>query len=119
MVKPSGVLSEFLMVPNFQLWLEFELWRDGGNSDNPTDDFFNMHVTLDDGRKYALNVWTIGAFTRLAAEAKSEPDCLSGAYMLPPDLFVDRMDRELLESVVVDMIETDQMRDGWLVDPDV
>jgi len=105
-------------MPKFELWLEFELWRAEGDTDGPTDDFFNMQVTLDDGRKYALNVWTTGSFMRLAAEAKTEPDCLQGAYMLPPDLFVDRMDRKLLESVVADMIETDQMRDEWLVDSD-
>ena len=38
--------------------------------------------------------------------------------MLPPDLFVDRMDRELLESVVADLIESDQLRDEWLVKPE-
>jgi len=105
-------------MPNFELWLEFELWRAAGGTDDPKNDFFNMQVTLDDGRKYALNVWTIGSFARLVAEAKAEPDYLNGAYMLPPDLFVDRMDRALLESVVADMLETDQIRDEWLVDPD-
>ena len=104
-------------MPKFELWLEFELWRASGDTDDASDDFFNMEITLEDGRKYALNVWTIGSFTRLAAEAKTESDCLRGAYMLPPDLFVDRMNRELLESIVADMLETGQMRDEWLVEP--
>ena len=105
-------------MPTFKLWLEFEVWREAGSTDDPSDDFFNMQVTLDDGRKYAMNVWTFDSFTRLVAEAKSEPQCLNGAYMLPPDLFVDRMDRDLLVSVVADLIESDQMREEWQVEPD-
>lgn len=54
-------------MPNFELWLEFELWRAAGETDAPTKDCFNMQVTLDAGRKDALNVWTAGSFTHLAA----------------------------------------------------
>lgn len=102
----------------FELWLEFEVWRSAGNEDDSADDFFNMQVTLEDGRKYALNVWTFGSFPRLVAEAKSERQNLNGGYILPPDLFVDRMDRALLESVVEDLIHSGQMRDEWLIEPD-
>jgi len=36
--------------------------------------------------------------------------------MLPPDLFVDRMDRELLESVVADMIKLTRCgANGWSI----
>lgn len=102
----------------FELWLEFEVWRSAGNEDDSADDFFNMQVTLEDGRKYALNVWTFGSFPRLVAEAKLERQNLNGGYILPPDLFVDRMDRALLESVVQDLIHSGQMRDEWLIEPD-
>ena len=105
-------------MPTFDLWLEFEFWREAGDTDDPNDDVFNMQVTLDDGRKYALNVWTFGSFPRLVTKAKSEPQDLNGAYMPSPDLFVDRMDRELIESVVADLIESDQLRDDWLVEPE-
>lgn len=56
-------------MPDFGLWLEFEVWRAAGDSDDPHNDFFNMQITLADGRKYALNVWTCGSFPGLVAEA--------------------------------------------------
>ena len=37
-------------VPAFELWLEFEHWEPKPG-DDPTDDFFNMQVTLPDGRR--------------------------------------------------------------------
>lgn len=41
---------------DFKLWLEFEeVDPDNWNVNN---DFCNIHVELNDGRKYGINIWT-------------------------------------------------------------
>lgn len=100
---------------DFQLWLEFEVWREAGGTDDPQNEIFNMQIALSDGRKYALNVWTYGAFPRIVADATAEHAESRNSYLLPPDLFVDRLDRHYLESVVADLVENDHLRAEWLV----
>ncbi len=86
---------------DFELWLEFELWQSVPEFD-PADDFFNMIVKLADGSEYALNVWTYKFLSKAIADAKFNGDSLGGRYLLPPNLFVERLDRELLEETVAD-----------------
>jgi hypothetical protein len=100
----------------FTLWLEFEIWQDG--VEDPEHDFFNMKVTLDDGREYALNVWTYKVLTSVITDSEASGEGLGGKYLLPPDLFVERLDRGLLEAVVVDLITTGAMKEEWRVLPD-
>ncbi len=40
---------------------------------------------------------------------------LKGKYLLPPDLFVERLDRKLLEEIFAELIKDGYMRDEWLV----
>jgi hypothetical protein len=101
----------------FELWLEFEAWVENPQ-DDPADDYFNMEVTLDDGRKYALNVWTYNFLTRAIADATTSGEGLGGKYLLPPDLFVERLNRKLLEDVVSDLIAMGEMKDEWQVPGD-
>jgi hypothetical protein len=68
----------------FILWLEFEYWAEIGD---PEDDFFNMQVRVDDGRSYALNVWTYKYFEKACSESREEN--IGGPYLCAPDLFVD------------------------------
>jgi hypothetical protein len=105
-------------VPAFELWLEFEQWEPKPD-DDPTDDFFNMQVKLADGRRYALNVWTFkflqkGRYPWPYEEGVGEPE----EYLLPPDLFVERLDRGLLERVVRRMLAEDEMKPEWLCPPE-
>jgi hypothetical protein len=97
----------------FELWLEFEHWqREEG--DDPEDDFFNMHIRLENGETYALNVWTFKFFER--ANNPNDPDySLEGKYMLAPDLFVERLDRELITEVIRDLIKKRMLKKEWLV----
>jgi hypothetical protein len=88
----------------FDIWLEFEHWIPNEH-DNPEDDCFNMQITLDNENCYALTVWTQKYFQRVLLECKETGEFLSGAYLLPPDLFVERMDRTLIERIVADLIE--------------
>lgn len=96
----------------FVLWLEFELWKDESDLEN---DFFNMTVTLDDGRTYALNVWTFKFFERARDIDRITDCCLGGRYLVAPDLFVERFDRKLMEQIVADLIHTEGMKNEWLV----
>ncbi len=98
----------------FDLWLEFEHWlpQDG---DDPEDDCFNMLVTLASGKRYALNVWTFAFTARAEQDCRSSGECLGGAYVLPPDLFVQRLDRALIEHIVADLIATGKLQERWEV----
>ena len=102
----------------FELWLEYELWE-RQPSDDFTDDFFNMQVQLADGRRYALNVWTFKFLQRARypwpyMEAVGEPE----EYLLPPDLFVERLDRKLLERTITRMLANNEMKAEWLCPPE-
>ncbi len=73
---------------------------------------------LNDGRRYALNVWTFD-FLPLArfpwpyeANGVEQP----ASYVLPPDLFVERLDRDVIQQVIAELLATDQMKPEWLVD---
>ncbi|MEM8929686.1 MAG: hypothetical protein AAGE94_00835, partial [Acidobacteriota bacterium] len=45
-------------------------------------------------------------------------DAQPADYVLPPDLFVTSLDRRTIESVLSELIETEQMKEEWLVDAD-
>jgi hypothetical protein len=95
----------------FSLWLEFEQWIDGRD---PTDDFFNMQILLPDGRRYALNVWTYRFFARAVEEQRATESYPRSEYMAPPDLFVERLDRGLIETIVADMLADGKLKAEWL-----
>ena len=74
-----------------------------------------MHVILSDGKKYALNVWTFKYLEQCCHKAKDMDEFLKGKYLLPPDLFVERLDRKLLEEIFAELIKDGYMKDEWLV----
>jgi len=98
----------------FNLLLEFEHWVPQEGT-YPEDDIFNMQITLHGGKKYALNVWTYESIRRAVKECQETGDCLQGSYLLPPDLFVHRLDRELLEKIVADLISHGGLKKEWEV----
>jgi catechol 2,3-dioxygenase-like lactoylglutathione lyase family enzyme len=101
----------------FELWLEFEHWVPTPD-DDLDDDFFNMAITLQDGAQYALNVWTYRALDSIRRDAARTGDHLAGRYLEAPDLFVARMDRDLIEAVVADMIARKTLKQEWLAPPE-
>ena len=94
--------------------MEFEHWVPK-EDDDPEDDFINMTITLSTGVKYALNVWTFKFLETARREDQQNGDNLNGKYLVPPDLFVEKLDRRLLEDVVTDMIRTHNLRTEWIV----
>ena len=99
----------------FELWLEFEEWV-AEAEDDPEDDFFNMKIRLASGSAYALNVWTYKFLERARRDDFHSREGLGGKYLLPPDLFVEKLDRALLEEVVSDLIRKDGLKQEWLCD---
>jgi hypothetical protein len=98
----------------FGLWLEFEHWQPE-TGDDPEDDCFNMLIELPDGSKYALNVWTFKFLSRAIDECRTSGEHLGGAYLPPPDLFVERLERAHLEAVIADLIHCEGLKQEWLV----
>jgi hypothetical protein len=103
--------------PQFDLWLEFECWEPQAD-DDPRTDFFNMKISLPNGNSYGLNVWTYDYFAVARHSHDVTSDTLGGGYLMPPDLFVERLDRALLERVVAALIRTNQLREAWLIHED-
>ena len=100
-----------MMSHEFSLWLEFEHWKPPGHDEH--EPYFNMQITLGDGRIYALNVWLIDAVARIAEGSEESAIDLRGRYVLGPDLLVEKMERALLERVVADLIRRDELQDRW------
>jgi hypothetical protein len=111
----------------FDLWLETELWMEHGGdphqpANRPTENFCNVVVTLQDGRRYALNVWTFD-FVPLARldwpyaydATKQQP---LAPYLLPPDLLVARLDRDTLHGIIKTMLMRGEMKSEWLSEHD-
>ena len=101
--------------PAFELWLEFEQWipQEG---DDPENDFFIMHIKMPGGVTYALNVWTFKVLEGERLDNQQQGRYLSGSYLFPPDLFVERLDRPLMERVIADLIKRGYMKDEWIVE---
>lgn len=99
----------------FALWLEFEQYAEGypGPEDDPTRDFCNAVLTSG-GYKYGLNIWTFG-FLEYAREhddfgnRRAQPS----TFLVPPDLLVDRLDRELITAAIASVLDTG-LPESWI-----
>ena len=80
-----------------------------------SNDFFNMTITLANGLKYALNVWTYSYLQSAKVEARKNNEHVDGIYMPAPDVFVEKLDRKLIEVMVDDMIRNNLIKEEWLV----
>lgn len=103
---------------SFELWLEWEWWQPQPN-DNPYNEFFNMQITLSTGQRYALTVWDFAFLATARQHGQTlQAKQLAGRYLLPPDLFVEKLDRKLMEDIVTDLLQTNGLRPEWLCPPD-
>ena len=105
---------------NFELWLETEIGDPLRPANRPQQNFCNINITFDDGRFYALNVWTFD-FLPLARfpypyAYETTADATPASYVLPPDLFVASLTREIITDVITQLIANDEMKDEWLVE---
>ena len=103
----------------FELWLETETGEPKDQLANRShENFCNVGVTLADGRRYALNVWTFDflPLARFPWPHDANDDAKAADYVLPPDIFVERLDRDVIHRVITELLATDQMKTDWLVD---
>lgn len=100
----------------FELWLETEVGDRSQPANRPDRSFCNLTVKMKDGREYALNVWTFD-FLPLARKSwpyETAPD-EPVEYLVPPDLFVESLERSVLERVISTLLERGEMKEEWLV----
>src|ERR1044072_4752671 len=86
----------------FKLWLEFE--EVDKNNWDIQNDFCNIHVDLQDGRHYGINVWTYGFFQTSINSNKANGNNLNGTYQIPPDLFVEELSRACIERTISNLL---------------
>ena len=105
--------------PSFDLWLEFEIGSPNEPANRPTENFCNIQVTLDDNRTYALNVWTFDflPLARYPWPYSVDTSAELSKYLLPPDLFVERLDRPTIEAVIRELLANNEMKSEWLCAP--
>jgi len=105
-------------MPAFELWMEVEIGEPLDQEANrPERNFCNISVKFD-GKRYALNIWTFD-FLPLARRGwpyDEESTETLATYLLPPDLFVERLDRPTVEAVISDLLANNLMDSQWLCD---
>ena len=108
-------------VSEFDLWLELE---HGEPIDQPAnranENFCNIIVTFKDGRRYALNVWTFDflQYARYPWPYDIVDSMEPAQYLLPPDLFVEKLERKHIEQIISQLIKNNEMKDEWLCEDD-
>ena len=95
---------------DFEMWLEFELWQQPWD---PGCDAANVKVSLADGRRYALNVWTFSFLERARARAIQAGENLDGKYLDAPDLFVHRLEGSALQATFSDLLRKGGLDPAW------
>lgn len=94
----------------FKLWLEFEAVEP--DNWDITNEFANIHVTLQDGRQYGINVWTY-KFLESSIQLDFETgNNLNGLYQSPPDLFVKELTRDCIEKTITDLLSKGNLEDS-------
>jgi hypothetical protein len=87
----------------FKLWLEFEEFdQDKWDIEN---EFCNIHVDLEDGRHYGINIWTYKFLETAVNENKKTGQNLSGLYQKPLDLFVKELTRNCIQKTIEDLLK--------------
>lgn len=87
----------------FNLWLEFEEVE--ANNWDIKNDATNIHVDLEDGRHYGLNVWTYKFLETIIVLDKETGQNLNGLYQNPPDLFVQELTRECIQQTIEELLK--------------
>ena len=97
--KLKGIKTEN---PIFKLWLEFE--ELALNEWDIENECCNIHVDMEDGRHYGLNVWTYNFLTTVINSDQNSGQNLSGRYQIPPDLLVKELTRTCIEESIKDLL---------------
>lgn len=86
------------------------------SSSRPFDeDFFILQIDCASGDLYELTVCTDAYLLRVRQDDRASGDRLRGQYLPLPDLVVSNKDVTLIEHIVADLIQTQCLRDSWLI----
>lgn len=77
------------------------------------EDAFILYVEGGSGDVYEFTVWTEAYLARSRQRDQESGACLSGQYLLLPDLVVASHDVDLIERIVADLIRTNRLREAW------
>ncbi|WP_316846283.1 hypothetical protein [Pedobacter psychrodurus] len=86
----------------FKLWLEFE--EVAPEDWNIDDEGCNIHVDMEDGRHYGLNIWTYKFLEKVVHQDSATGQNLGGSYQIPPDLLVKELTRACIEKTIEDLL---------------
>jgi len=104
-------------IPKFELWLETERGEPLDQPANrPMENFCIIEVKLEDGRRYALNIWTFDflLLARYPWPYEIDTSQAPAKYVFPPDLFVERLDRNTIEAIITELLAKNEMKEEWL-----
>lgn len=85
------------------------IWKVDPNNWDIKNEFCNIYVSLEDGRCYALNVWTYEFLKTAINEDRQTGQNLNGLYQTPPDLFVKELTRECIQLAIEDLLKIDDL----------
>ncbi len=88
------------------IWFEFEEWANGYNE---TDENSDVHFELEDGSKWCASFFTYQNLLSLARKNQQTGEHLSGQYFYTDKpIFIAKMEKELIISVLSDIIQHEQ-----------
>lgn len=91
----------------FSLWLEFE---ELDSSDwDARNEITNAQVTLSNGKKYGLNIWSYGFLDKTIREDTTSGSNLNGLFQIPPDLLVQTITRNCIEKSISELLKEGEL----------
>lgn len=88
-----------------KLWFEFEEWADGYDRNDENAD---VHFELNDGTRWCASFFTYQNLLSQSRKNQATGECLSGQYFYADKpIFISEMNKELIVSVLNDIIRTE------------
>ena len=100
-------MNKKLAITKFNLWLEFE--EVDPNNWDIENEFCNIEVELQDGRRYGINIWTYKFLQTSIEDDFKTGNNLNGIYQKPPDLFVKELTRDCIQQTIEDLLKIDDL----------
>ncbi len=82
---------------SYSIWFEFEQYS-GSDSTDREQDYCNVILTFEDGRKQGYNVWTVEYFKDNVHTLLSNAE--QNGYAVCPDIIVSHIQRESITEVL-------------------
>jgi hypothetical protein len=99
----------------FEFWFSYPCELTPSGMIGPDEDVFILRIELVTGDIYEFTVWTDAYLSRRRQQDLESGEHLHGQYLSLPDLVVADKDVSLIEQIIVDLIQTQQLRPEWLI----